>query len=122
MNALLLVAHGSRKRVSNDEIRDLTRRLAQDVTHGFDQVECAFLEFTEPSITEGISICSRKGATHITVLPYFLSSGHHVTVDIPAELENVKKINPQVQLQMAPYLGAAKEIGEILVSLSRRAT
>lgn len=120
MKALLLVAHGSQKKVSNDEIRSLALKLAQDPRHAFDQVECAFLEFAEPSIPEGISACIRQGAKYITVLPYFLSSGHHVSVDIPAELEKAQRNNSQVQFKMAPYLGTAEEISDILLLLSAR--
>ena len=121
MKALLLVAHGSQKKGSNDEVKDLAIRLAQDPRHGFDQVECAFLEFAEPTIPEGISACIQQGATCITVLPYFLSSGHHVSVDIPAELEKAQRNNSQVQFKMAPYLGAAEEISDILLLLSAQA-
>ncbi len=119
MNALLLVAHGSRKPGSNDEIRTLAVRLAQTPGHSFDWVDCAFLEITEPSISEGVLGCVRKGAKHITVLPYFLAAGRHVSEDIPAELEKARQDHPQVRITATPYLGAAQEIPDLLVRLSR---
>lgn len=119
MDALLLVAHGSRKPGSNDEIRALATKIAQLPGHGFDLVECAFLEIAEPNISEGILGCIRKGANNITVLPYFLSSGRHVSTDIPAELDKARQDHPQVCISTTPYLGAAKEIPEILVRLSK---
>ena len=121
MNALLLIAHGSRRQASNDEVRNLAKTLSQNSAHDFGRIECAFLELAEPSIPEGVSACARQGAKSITILPYFLSSGRHVTVDIPAELEKAQRSNPQVQLKMAPYLGAAKEISDILIALSKQA-
>ena len=118
MDALLLVAHGSRKQSSNDEVRSLVRTLAQNAGHKFDWVDCAFLELAEPSIPEGVQGCIRNGANSITVLPYFLSAGRHVTVDIPAELAKVKQNNPHIQLKVTSYLGAAEEICDILIRLS----
>lgn len=119
MDALLLVAHGSRKPGSNDEIRALAARLTQTPGHCFDWVDCAFLEITEPSISEGVLGCVRKGAKHITVLPYFLAAGRHVSEDIPAELEKARRDHPQVRITATPYLGAAQEIPDLLVRLSR---
>lgn len=120
MNALLLVAHGSRRQASNDEVRDLAKTIAQNSSHDFDWVEYAFLELAEPSISKGVSACTRQGATSITLLPYFLSSGRHVADDIPVELEKARQRHPQVQFRMAPYLGAAKEISNILITLSKQ--
>ncbi|MXY14418.1 MAG: cobalamin biosynthesis protein CbiX [Proteobacteria bacterium] len=122
MDALLLVAHGSRHPGSSDEIRALAAKIAQTPGHQFDWVDYAFLEITEPSISEGVLGCVRKGAKHITVLPYFLATGRHVNVDIPTELEKARQEYPQVRITSTPYLGAAKEIPDILARLSQEAT
>ncbi len=122
MKALLLIAHGSRRQASNDEVRSLTTNLAQKTNQEFRIVECAFLELANPSIQEGISACATQGAKSITVLPYFLSAGRHVSADIPAELEKAQQLNPQVQIKVAPYLGSAYEISDILLSLSKQAS
>ena len=122
MDALLLVAHGSKIICSNEEIKKLTRKLAQDSRGLFDIVECAFLEFAKPSILEGASICALKGAKEITLLPYLLSSGRHLAKDIPAELEKIRKNYPQVRLKITPYLGAAEEISEVLIKLCKQAS
>lgn len=121
MDALLLIAHGSRREASNDEVRQLTELLAQKSEQQFQIVECAFLELAHPSIALGVTRCVEKGADTITVLPYFLSAGRHVSADIPEELENSKKLNPNVKIKVAPYLGAASEISDILISLSKKA-
>ena len=54
-------------------------------------------------------------------MPYFLSAGRHVTADIPAEIEPVKQQSPQVKISIAPYLGAAEQIGEILMEQALQA-
>ena len=83
MKSLILVAHGSRRAASNDEIRELTERLARQADGAFGRVSCAFLELAEPSIPDGIEQAVRAGAREVIVLPYFLSAGRHVAEDIP---------------------------------------
>ena len=46
----------------------------------------AFLGFAEPSIINAIDKCSEIGAENVTVLPYFLSAGVHITRDILSEI------------------------------------
>ena len=120
MNALLLIAHGSRRQASNEEIRTLTERLADHRDHEFSIVEYAFLEIAEPSIADGVTSCVAKGAKAVTVLPYFLSAGRHVATDIPEELQKSQIQHPNVKIKIAPYLGSAEEISNILVSLSKQ--
>ena len=122
MNALLLIAHGSRRQASNDEVRELTNNLTEKSRQEFEIVECAFLELAAPSILEGVSVCVQHGAKTLSVLPYFLSAGRHVVTDIPAELEKAQQLHPQLTIKVAPYLGAANEISEILISLSKQAS
>jgi len=121
MQAILLIAHGSRRQASNDEVRELATQLANLSKQDYQVVECAFLELAEPSIPDGVTSCVKQGAKMVTVLPYFLSAGRHVTVDIPAELEKSKQQHPNVQLKVAPYIGSAEEISSILISLTKQA-
>jgi len=122
MHALLLIAHGSRRQASNDEVRDLTQALKQQTDDQFQIVECAFLELAEPSIPDGVSACVEKGAESVTVIPYFLSAGRHVVTDIPEELQKAQDKLPQVKIKTAPYLGSAQGISEILIGLSKQAS
>ena len=52
--SLLLVAHGSRREASNDEVRALTTRLRAAADGRFHQVDCAFLELASPLIPDGL--------------------------------------------------------------------
>lgn len=115
MKSLLLVAHGSRREASNDEVRALTKRL-RSATNSFGKIDCAFLELAEPSIPDGIRQAIKSGANEVVVLPYFLSAGRHVVTDIPGEMATVKKEFPAVSIQMAPYLGAADGVIDLLIA------
>lgn len=120
MKALLLVAHGSRRAASNEEVRALTRRLAAQAGDKFGKVTCAFLELAEPSIPDGIQACIDAGADQVIVVPYFLSAGRHVIEDIPAEVRVKQEEHSQVQIQIAPYLGSAAGIESILLDAARQ--
>ena len=112
--ALIVVAHGSRREASNEEIRDLARRLA-GATDSFGRVSAAFLELADPSIPEGIEQSIRDGADEVVVFPYFLSAGRHVVVDIPAEVARVKERYPDARIQVADYLGALDAIPDLIL-------
>jgi sirohydrochlorin ferrochelatase len=114
MKALLLVAHGSRRAASNDEVRELTAQLRQ-ADGSFQYVACAFLELAEPSIPEGLRAAIAENADEVVVLPYFLSAGRHVVKDIPEEVAVVQAEHPDVVIRVAPYLGAADGVVQILL-------
>ncbi len=115
--ALLLVAHGSRRAASNEEIRALAAHL-RDAGPGpgsaFDLVEHAFLEMAEPDIAQGGEKLVAGGAAEIIVLPYFLAEGQHVAVDIPAQVARIRARHPAVEITIAPHLGAAAGIGPLI--------
>ena len=115
MKALLVVAHGSRRMESNDEVRALTGRLGMQADGLYARVQCAFLELAEPSIPDGLRAAIGEGATQVTVVPYFLSAGRHVVMDIPAEIEGVRKEYPDIEIVLAPYVGAAPGLTDLLL-------
>lgn len=116
MKSLLLIAHGSRRAASNDEVRALATKL-QVMTKDFALVSCAFLELAEPSIPKGIEACVQQGATEIVILPYFLSAGRHVVEDIPALVAPKQQEYPELKIELRPHLGAAEALPALLLSL-----
>jgi len=118
MHALLLIAHGSRRETSNQEVRDLAARLEQTVGDRFDRVVPAFLELAEPDIPTGVDLCVDSGATTVTAVPYFLSAGRHVASDIPAELDKAARKHQALTLLQSDYLGKHESIPELLLSLA----
>ncbi len=116
MKALLIVAHGSRREASNDEVRALGEAVATLADNPFDTVSCAFLELADPSIPDGLTQLIEAGASEITVAPYFLSAGRHVSEDIPAEVDKVKSEYPHIAIRIAPYLGASSAMPALLLA------
>jgi sirohydrochlorin ferrochelatase len=119
MKSLLIVAHGSRREASNEEIRQLAARIGDQGHRAFDSVRCAFLEIVPPSIPNGIRQCIADGATEVTVVPYFLAAGRHVVTDIPKEVAQVAAEHPAVSIRITPYLGAAAAISEMILELAQ---
>lgn len=119
MKALLIVAHGSRRETSNDEVREITRQVAEIAGDEFGLVASGFLELADPSIPDGIQRCIDAGAAEVVVLPYFLSAGRHVAEDIPAEIGVAQDRNPGIKISQAPYLGSADGVGGLLLGLAR---
>jgi sirohydrochlorin ferrochelatase len=107
---LLIVAHGSRRQASNDEVRVLANRLSATRHPDIGDVEVAFLELAEPSIADGLANCVNKGAHEIVVFPYFLAAGTHVAADIPEEIEAFRAQHPHIHVSVTPHLGAAPDL------------
>ena len=115
MHILLLVAHGSRREESNIEIKSLSEKISKFESKEFDKVMSAFLELASPSIPEAIKKCSEIGATKVTILPYFLSAGVHITRDIPNEITEASEGSPGLEIKVANYFGSRDEIAELLL-------
>ncbi len=118
MRILLIIAHGSRREVSNDEVRDLGARVRFQAGKGFDDVRTAFLELASPSIAEELDECARLGATEIVIVPYFLAAGRHVVVDLPAAVNAFQENSPGVSIKVAGHLGTSDALARAILELA----
>jgi sirohydrochlorin ferrochelatase len=105
MKAVVIVAHGSRRASSNDEVRELSKKVSGVLGDRFSSVNVGFLELAEPSIPDAIEQCIKQGATNVEVLPYFLSAGRHVIEDVPAEVEKARESYPDADIVIKPHVG-----------------
>ena len=116
--SLLIVAHGSRRTESNEEVMLIAKKLSAITASDFSDVSYGFLELAEPSIPDAIIQCINSGADSVTILPYFLSAGRHVTIDIPNEVLKVQKQYPEFPLIVTPYLGAAEGLLDVISKIA----
>lgn len=122
MRSLLVVAHGSRRQAANDEVEALTKVICQQLVSnnplGITRVSTAFLELAEPSIEQGIDALLTEGSQDIWLMPYFLTNGRHVSVDIPEIVEsfqmNLPKDKPAT-IRILPYLGQYSAMAQTLI-------
>jgi sirohydrochlorin ferrochelatase len=117
MRALILIAHGSRRADSNDEVRALAAALEAQLADRYQQVLPAFLELAEPSIPGAIDAVIAAGAREVVVLPYFLAAGNHVVNDVPALVAERQQAHPEVTLRLLPHLGASPQLPALLAAL-----
>ena len=114
MKALLIIAHGSRLKASNDEVIALKDSITPALEKQFSQLNVAYLELCEPSIKHAIIELVAAGFDDIVVMPYFLNKGRHVTEDVPAELDEMRNQFPQVTITSLPYFGRSKLIPQLM--------
>jgi len=120
MRALLLVSHGSRRSQSNEEVNQLCERLSEDMSESFEIIHSAFLEIASPSIPQGIKQCIEAGSSSITILPYFLAAGRHVTEDIPSIVNDACQEFPEVSISISRHIGEFEGMSKLISSVIRQ--
>jgi len=105
--SLIIIAHGSRRPQSNDEVRQLAEELRHHTMKRFSSVDCAFLELASPSIPEAIDAAVAAGARELHLVPYFLSAGRHVAHDIPDAIDQKRRQYPDAVIHLHPHLGSS---------------
>lgn len=113
MEKILIILHGSPRREANywDNFLHL---LAKVFKRPLTDFSMAFLQFGEPDITSALEDTIKEGAKRIVVHPFFLSSGLHVTKDIPEILESTRKKYPEVEIIYTRPLGIHEKLAEIV--------
>ena len=102
-NALLLIAHGSRRPEANADLEYIANEMT---TRGrFDVIQTSYLELAEPTIAQGGAKCVEQGATTVIMLPYFLSPGVHVREDMIEARDELTVQFPEVKFKLAEHLG-----------------
>ncbi|WP_432455826.1 sirohydrochlorin chelatase [Agarivorans sp. QJM3NY_29] len=104
MKALLVVAHGSRRQQSNQEVIDLAAQMAGQLP-SYQQTHAAFLELVEPSISQQINMCVAAGIVNITLYPHFLAAGTHVVNDLPRIIQQAEASHAGLNITLLPHLG-----------------
>jgi len=117
-NALIIVAHGSRKASSNEEVKVLGEKVKALKKKEFAFVSTSFLEFATPSLEESILESIDKGMAEIVILPYFLASGNHVSRDIPEIIEKIQASHPRVTMTLKEHLGSASGMVTLLSDMA----
>ena len=119
VTSLIIIAHGSRRQQSNDEVRVLARKIRQQARSRFASVRCAYLELAEPDISTAIDDAISAGADTLHLVPYFLSAGRHVAHDIPDIVEHKRRQYPQISIQLEAHLGSAPGMARLVLDMLR---
>jgi sirohydrochlorin ferrochelatase len=117
--AVLLIAHGSRRAEANADLRHVAAELLQRQRYPI--VEVSYLELAEPTIAEGGEACVQAGATEVIMVPYFLSAGVHAREDMIEARAELASRFPDVLFRLAEPLGRHPALIDIVEQRARAA-
>lgn len=112
MKGILILAHGSRQKETEETLQSIVSILRAELE--IDNIETAFLQFSDKNLDKGLTLLVQKGVTDIKIVPYFLFEGVHIKEDIPNEIEEFKKNHTDIDIQLGKTLGADKRLALIL--------
>ncbi len=118
LTAVLLIAHGSRHAPANDDLHHLADRLASRGDYPI--VEPAFLELAEPDIATAGALCVQRGAHRVLMIPYFLAAGVHLTRDLTAARDELRRLHPGVAFLLGPALGPHPLLDQLVAERVRQ--
>jgi sirohydrochlorin ferrochelatase len=102
-SAVVLIAHGSRRREANDDAHWMAEELRlRDPER---PVEVAFLELAQPNIEAAVASLMEMGAERVTLLPFFLSPGEHVRRDLEDWRRRLARQFPRATFELCEPLG-----------------
>ena len=110
---ILVISHGSPRAEANQGFVGMVGRVAARL--GSDAVLPAFFSIARPNIADQVAVLYGRGLRHIVLMPYFLYSGQHVTVDIPALLEECRSQFPELVLEQLPTLENDPSVEDVVV-------
>jgi sirohydrochlorin ferrochelatase len=113
MRSFILIDHGSRRAEANEQLLDMAARVQRLRPH--DVVTIAHMEIASPSLSDAVAEVVARGATEIIILPYFLSSGRHVTHDIPDLAQAACAAFPAVTYRIGQALGPHDALATLLL-------
>jgi len=114
--SILLLGHGSPKQDANnlDKVALMLHRMfhpgCADTCVGV-----AYMEFASPKIPDAIKNAVDRGAKKVILHPFFLSSGVHVTKDIPEMIEQSRALYPGVKFIYTEPLGIHEKLAQIVL-------
>ncbi len=128
MNALIILAHGSRRQESNLEIQTLAEKVTSlvqqddqsDAKQQYHLVDYAYLEVTAPTLLQAIDASIQQGASQITVMPYFLNSGNHVMRDIPAMINQARAQYPTCEFNLSACIGMLDNMPALVLAQANK--
>jgi precorrin-8X/cobalt-precorrin-8 methylmutase len=116
VETIILVGHGSRRKEANN--LGIIGGLLHELIHpgcSDNCVKVAYLQFSRPTLMEAIRDSVQHGASRVIIHPYFLSTGNHVTQDIPSEIEEARRHFTGVEFIYTEPLGVHNKLVEVVL-------
>ncbi len=114
-SALIVLAHGSRRKSSELEIKTFAEALEKEGNERFDYVRAAFIQFCPPPFIDVVRELVEKGVGKIVIIPFFISKGNHVVEDIPALMAEAKEKYPHLNFSVTPHFGEFSGLKQLVM-------
>ncbi|HEX9997605.1 MAG TPA: CbiX/SirB N-terminal domain-containing protein [Abditibacterium sp.] len=118
-HAILLFSHGSVLCGAGETLFQLARRM--EARGDAPIVEAGFLNYSEPTFEAAFEKCVARGATCITIAPYFLIAGYFVKVSLPPKIAAMSEKFPDVEVKVAEALKTDERLADAILSCAERA-
>ena len=113
---VVLLAHGSQRgNETIDGLQDMVRRLQKQLGPVIADVQIACLEFIKPDLAEAVTALGDKGLSRITVMPFLLGKGTHLTDDLNEEIDKALELSPGMDILPSAPLGCDPALADIVV-------
>ena len=119
MHAILLFSHGSVLCGGGKNLFDLAQRMEKRGDASI--VEVGFLNYSEPTFEDAFARVVERGATHITIAPYFLIAGYFVKVSLPPKIAAMREKFPEIEVEVAQALRAHPLLAQGILACATRA-
>ena len=119
MHAIILFSHGSVLCGAGENLFALARQM--EARGDAPVVEVGFLNYSQPTFEDAFAKCVERGATKITVAPYFLVAGYFVGVALPPKVEAMQRKFPAVEVVTAPALQTHELLAQAILNCAERA-
>ena len=132
---LLVIAHGSPSKKSNDLIFNMTARMkATGKVNGYSRVTAAFMENGTPDIATAARELQAAGCNAVTAVPVFVAPSSHTHFDVPAVLgiyqspqtdrvlkqEKIDKANLNIPITLLSTMGQSDLLTTFSVNQTKR--
>ena len=113
---VVLLAHGSRRGTdTSDGLDDMVRRLQAELGGGSADVQMACLEFIKPDLADAVATLAETGQSRITVMPFLLGKGTHLTDDLDEEIGKALERSPGMDIRPSAPFGCDPALADIVV-------
>jgi len=119
MHAIILFSHGSVLCGAGENLFDFARQM--EARDDAPIVEVGFLNYSEPTFETAFEKCVERGATKISVAPYFLVAGYFVNVSLPPKIEAMQQKFPQIEVVTAQALKTHELLAQAILNCTKGA-
>jgi sirohydrochlorin ferrochelatase len=115
----VIFAHGSKVETANEAVRAVAAEMSR--SGGLELVEVAFLDCAPPNLRDAVERIVRRGASHVVVIPYFLTLGTHLQRDLPRIVDGIRGRHAGLDIRVTAPLDGHPALAAILLDRAKEA-